>query len=277
MINTNGLKLAQDADFAQHLIQYTPGLEIYLQFDSLRDETLKILRGASLADLHTRALTRLEELGLSTTLVMTVVPGINDDQMGEVIQHALQWRCVRGVTLQPLSLAGRIALNGQLRTLTVSGLRRAIAEQSGVFSKTDILPVPCNPDTLAMAYALKLGAEVIPLTRHLEPETVLLGPRSTIVFERDPQLKDLAFKLYSTALSPEDQANCLSDLLCCLPQIAAPTLTYENVFRVLIVQLMDRHNLDLRTLKKSCIHFAQPDGRLIPFESYNLFYRGRAD
>jgi uncharacterized radical SAM superfamily Fe-S cluster-containing enzyme len=43
---------------------------------------------------------------------------------------------------------------------------------------------------------------------------------------------------------------------------------------VLIVQFMDAANLDLRALKKSCIHFAQPDGRLIPFEAYNLFYRG---
>jgi uncharacterized radical SAM superfamily Fe-S cluster-containing enzyme len=45
------------------------------------------------------------------------------------------------------------------------------------------------------------------------------------------------------------------------------------VFRVLIVQFMDALSLDIRALKKSCIHIAQPDGRLIPFESFNLFYR----
>jgi uncharacterized radical SAM superfamily Fe-S cluster-containing enzyme len=57
--------------------------------------------------------------------------------------------------------------------------------------------------------------------------------------------------------------------------VAAAKLNYENVFRVLIVQFMDIHNLDLRALKKSCIHFAQPDSKLIPFETYNLFYRGK--
>ncbi len=36
---------------------------------------------------------------------------------------------------------------------------------------------------------------------------------------------------------------------------------------------MDALSLDIRALKKSCIHIAQPDGRLIPFESLNLFYR----
>jgi hypothetical protein len=56
---------------------------------------------------------------------------------------------------------------------------------------------------------------------------------------------------------------------------APASLRYDNVFRVLIVQFMDAHSLDIRALKKSCIHIAEPDGRLIPFEAYNLFYRGR--
>ena len=65
-------------------------------------------------------------------------------------------------------------------------------------------------------------------------------------------------------------------MLCCLPRVEAPAeLSYENVFRVLIVQFMDAANLDLRALKKSCVHIVQPDGRLIPFEAFNLFYRGR--
>ncbi|MEQ1621253.1 MAG: radical SAM protein [Methylococcales bacterium] len=275
MINTNGISIATDSAFAEKLASYSPGLEIYLQFDSLNDDTLKKIRGATLADVHQRALERLEALGISTTLVMTVLPGINDDQIGDVIQHALQWQCIRGVTLQPVSDVGRLTIENKTKRLTVSGIRRAIAEQSELFSKEDVVPVPCNPDTLAMAYALKLNGKVIPLTRHLGPEALLAGPRNTIVFERDPALKEQVFKLFSTNHSPESQASCLSDLLCCLPRVAAPALNYQNVFRVLIVQFMDIHNLDLRALKKSCIHFAQADGKMIPFEAYNLFYRGK--
>jgi uncharacterized radical SAM superfamily Fe-S cluster-containing enzyme len=104
---------------------------------------------------------------------------------------------------------------------------------------------------------------------------LLAGPANTIVFERDPALKQQLFKLFSTNHSPESQANCLSDLLCCLPQVDAPHLAYDNVFRVLIVQFMDARNLDIRALKKSCIHMVQPDVRLIPFESFNLFYRDK--
>ena len=138
MINTNGLILASDTEFTERLAHYTPGLEIYLQFDSLRNDTLKSLRGAHLAETHRRALERLEALGISTTLVMTVVPGVNEDQIGEVIQHALTWRCVRGVTLQPVSLVGRaegahwdsrdIAVWDAVSSLTSARIRRLIRE-----------------------------------------------------------------------------------------------------------------------------------------------------
>ena len=106
------------------------------------------------------------------------------------------------------------------------------------------------------------------------PETLIRGETSTIVFERDPALRDAVFKLFSTNHSPESQAGCLFRLMCCLPKIEAPaTLGYRNVFRVLIVQFMDAVSMDIRALKKSCIHIVQPDGRMIPFESHNLFYR----
>jgi uncharacterized radical SAM superfamily Fe-S cluster-containing enzyme len=182
---------------------------------------------------------------------------------------------VRGVTIQPVSNAGRNEQwNEREHRLPVSAVRRLIAEQSGLFTERDVLPVPCNPDTLAMAYALKVDGQVLPLTRWLDEKALLSGDRSTIVFEDDPNLKAAVFQTFSTNHSPDSQARCLSDLLCCLPQVSAPpSLNYQNVFRVLIVHFMDAETMDLRALKKSCVHMARPDGKLIPFESFNLFYR----
>ena len=54
---------------------------------------------------------------------------------------------------------------------------------------------------------------------------------------------------------------------------APDELGYRNIFRVLIVQFMDAHAFDVRSVKKTCIHIVHPDGRLIPFDTYNLFYR----
>ena len=39
------------------------------------------------------------------------------------------------------------------------------------------------------------------------------------------------------------------------------------------MQFLDAHNFDVRSVKKSCVHIAHPDGRIIPFDTFNLFYR----
>ncbi|HEX7642715.1 MAG TPA: radical SAM protein [Burkholderiaceae bacterium] len=279
MVNTNGIVLAQDPAFVRRLASYAPGLEVYLQFDSLRAEVHQALRGADLTRIRRQALENLNAANLSTTLVVTLKKGLNDGEIGDIVDFALAQPCVRGVTLQPIQDAGRVEnYDPRLHRLTVSEVRRKLAEQSRLFTLQDIVPVPCNTDTLAMAYALKTGDKTVPLTRYLDPQTLVEGSGNTIVFERDEALKntvkDQVFKLFSTNHSPESQANCLSELMCCLPLVSAPqTLRYDNVFRVLIVQFMDAYSLDIRALKKSCIHFALPDGRMIPFESYNLLYR----
>lgn len=275
MVNTNGLRIAQEPDFAARLAGYQPGFELYLQFDSLRDEVHKDLRGAKLRDIRLRALEQLNRHDISTTLVVTVKKGLNDQELGEIIEFALQQPCVRGVTFQPIQAAGRLENYDPARDrLTLSEVRRRILEQTPLFQPDDLIPVPCNPDCLAMAYALKLGDRVQPLTRFVSPETLVSKGRNTIVVERDEALREHVFRLFATNHSPESQACSLSDLLCCLPKLMAPgDLGYRNVFRVLIMQFIDAHGFDLRAVKKSCVHIAQPDGRIVPFDTFNLFYR----
>jgi uncharacterized radical SAM superfamily Fe-S cluster-containing enzyme len=275
MVNTNGLRIAREPDFAERVADYQPGFELYLQFDSLRDDVHKDLRGAKLRDVRLKALEHLNRHDISTTLVVTVKKGLNDDELGSIIEFALTQPCVRGVTFQPIQAAGRLeGYDAERDRLTLSEVRRSILEQSAIFRPDDLIPVPCNPDCLAMAYALKLEDKVLPLTRFVSPETLVSKGRNTIVVERDEALRAHVFELFATNHSPESQACSLSDLLCCLPQVQAPAeLSYRNVFRVLIMQFIDAQSFDLRAVKKSCVHIAQPDGRIIPFDTFNLFYR----
>ena len=252
-----------------------PGFELYLQFDSLRDEVHQVLRGAKLREIRLRALEALNAHGISTTLVVTVKKGLNDHELGEIIDFALQQPCVRGVTFQPVQNAGRTE-NHQVKRdrLTLTEVRRRILEQSRLFRPEDLIPVPCHPDSLAMAYALKLEDRLLPLTGLVPPEVLIEGGRNSIVLEKDDGLRDAVFKLFATNHSPQTQACSLADLLCCLPQVQAPAgLDYRNVFRVLIMAFIDAESFDLRSVKKSCVHIAQPDGRIIPFDTFNLFYR----
>ena len=275
MVNTNGVRIARDRAFAEQLAAYKPGFEVYLQFDSFEEGALRTLRGEDLREVRRQALDRLDELGISTTLVVTLMKGVNDHEIGAIIDHALTRSCVRGVTLQPVQEAGRLTGYDPARDrLTLTEVRRRILEQTQVFRPEDLIPVPCHPDSLCMGYALKLGGKVQPLTGLIDPEVLIEGGRNTIVYEQDPAIRDAIFKLFSTNHSPESGAATLRDLLCCLPRVQAPAgIGYDNVFRVLIMQFIDAAAFDVRSVKKSCVHIVHPDGRLIPFDTYNMFYR----
>jgi len=276
MVNTNGIRIATEEGFAERLAEYMPEFELYLQFDSLRREPLMQLRGADLRAVRQKALEKLNRLNISTTLVVTVERGVNDVEIGSIIDFALQQPCVRGVTFQPVQQAGRLkGYDAGKNRLTLTEVRRRILDQTSVFKPEDVIPVPCHPDSLAMAYAIKLGGKVVPLTRMIEPDVLINGGRNTIIYEQEPAVREHIFKLFATNHSPRSQAVTLKELLCCLPQVLAPkNLGYENLFRILIVQFIDAQSFDLRSIKKTCVHIAHPDGkRLIPFDTYNLFYR----
>lgn len=203
MVNTNGIRIAQDAAFTDRLASYAPGFEIYLQFDSLREGPLRELRGADLRRVRLDALDRLDALNLSTTLVVTVRKGLNDDELGEILRFAIGRRCVRGVTFQPVQDAGRVdGFEPAAHRLTLTEVRRKILEQCPWFTPADLVPVPCHPDCLAMAYALKRpqdGIPITPLTRLIPPEVLLNAGRSTIAFEKDAARQKAFVKAWSAA------------------------------------------------------------------------------
>jgi uncharacterized radical SAM superfamily Fe-S cluster-containing enzyme len=275
MLNTNGIKIAREKDFAKRLKTYMPGFEVYLQFDSLNARPLEILRGEDLRDIRRRALDQLNEHDISTTLVVVLKKGVNDHEIGEIIDFALQQKCVRGVTFQPIQDAGRVEnFNPETDRLTLSEVRRGILNQSPIFKPEDVIPVPCHPDCLAMAYALKLDGNVVPLTSLIDPQLLLAGEGNTIVYERNPQIRTEIFKAFSTAHSPNSATMALKQLLCCLPTVQVPSgVGYGNLFRIIIMQFLDQWNFDVRSVKKSCVHIAHPDGRIIPFDTFNMFYR----
>jgi uncharacterized radical SAM superfamily Fe-S cluster-containing enzyme len=275
MVNTNGVKIAESEAFTAQLASYAPDLEIYLQFDSFERDPLVALRGVDLRAVRTKALERLNTHGISTTLVVTLKKGLNDHEIGKIIDFAIEQPCVRGVTFQPIQDAGRAdSYDSATDRLTLTEVRRKILEQTKVFRAEDVIPVPCHPDALAMAYALKLAGRVTPLTGMIEPDVLINAGRNTILYEQDQAVRDGVFKLFATNHSPTSGATTLRELLCCLPSVLVPEqLGYKNIFRVIIMQFIDHHAFDVRSVKKSCVHIVHPDGRIIPFDTYNLFYR----
>lgn len=274
MLNTNGIRIAKDIKFVEKLATYMPDFEIYLQFDSFKPEVLEKLRGEDLTEVRKKAIEHLNQFNISTTLVITLQKGENDDEIGQIIEYALQQKCVRGVTFQPTQVAGRNDNYDDISgRITLTEVRRKIYEQYPIFTPQDLIPVPCNPDALCMAYALKIDGEVFPMTHLINPEDLLNNSKNTIVFEHDEKLKTHMLNLFSTGISVDCAEGEFNELMCCLPRVQSDTLNYNNLFRILIMNFMDAHDFDVRAVKKSCVHIVSDKMKIIPFETMNLFYR----
>jgi 7,8-dihydro-6-hydroxymethylpterin dimethyltransferase len=278
MINTNGVRLAKDPEFAHQLARYGPGFEVYLQFDSLSAHPQEVLRGEDLRHVRMKALEHLNAANLSTTLVCVVRKGLNDHELGDILRFAQAQPCVRGVTFQPVQEAGRTEqYTAATDRLTLTEVRAGILAQYDGFTPADIIPVPCHPEGIAMGYALKNQvdgkAEVIPLSRFIDPAQLLIehGPTNTIRHE----VRDKLLTAFALNHSPESGEMSVGSLLCCLPEFDVPeSIGYESLFRVLIIDFMDVRTMDVRSVKRSCIHIVHPETlKIIPFDTYNLFYR----
>ena len=132
-VNTNGIRLAEDGTYAKRLRD--AGLDIvFLQFDGTRDDIYRTLRGRDLLETKLEAIRVCSELRIGVTLVPTVVKGVNDDNLGEIVKLAARLAPgVRGVHFQPVSYFGRYPTAPEAEDrYTLDMLMTDIADQAGI-------------------------------------------------------------------------------------------------------------------------------------------------
>lgn len=135
-LNTNGIRIAKEDGYASFLRDAGVSC-VFLQFDGLRDSTYEVLRGRPLLDLKMKAIERCIEVGLGVVLVPTVAPGVNEDEIGDIIRFALEKHpAVRGVHFQPISYFGRCDFGGSGK-ITIPRMLRGIEEQTGGAMKAE--------------------------------------------------------------------------------------------------------------------------------------------
>jgi uncharacterized radical SAM superfamily Fe-S cluster-containing enzyme len=307
MINTNGLRLAHDRELVDQLAQRRNRTEIYLQFDGFDDDGCRTLRGEPLVQTKLRAIERLGEAGLRTILVSTVQSGVNDHELGRLVEFGLARPWITGLSFQPASYVGRHVLPDELeRRITFPDVIRGICEQTSHLSdrawqESDFSPLPCaHPNAHTLAYAFRAGKQVVPLARFVDLDSHLDLLSGRITFNRER-----ARELIGEYLS---RAACGSDCGCYDPNSlpilengrdyssgregasASPPversiaeqfftraltedLAPEDMFRITTTSFMDAYNFDIRQEMKACVHFVLPSGHIIPFSAYNLLYR----
>ncbi len=187
LLNTNGLRIAQDDAFAAELARtFRYGkFQLYLQFDGAQEAGQHFLRGADLRATRERCLERCREMKLPVTLAMTVTPE-NLPFLWEAIDFGLRWPNVRGISFQPMFGSGRIPGraarprrpeigDAQQRVPTSERLNTAdiilaaVGQSSGKLRFEDFTPLPCgDPNCATIGYLLKVGGEVRSVSDFIE-------------------------------------------------------------------------------------------------------------
>ncbi len=283
IVNSNGVRMAREPSFARAVADR--GLLVYLQFDGFRPETYRVLRGRDdLLAVKLRALENLADAGARVVLVATVLKGLNDDEVGDVVRFGAEHPAVRAVSVQPQFGAGRFVPFDPVDRMTVTDVIEAIHRDSGLFSREDFLPIPCcDPVCTAATYAYVRDGRVTPVTR-LVPVEAYLGyvantsmPNLSPVFRRDAEeMRDVLLRLYSKSAPPGTRRQAEAFRCACEPILAEMERIDElpdHVFAVTIEGFMDRFTFDVSRAVRCCIQEALPDGRIVPFCVYNTLYR----
>ncbi len=241
-INTNGLRIANEPGYVERL-RDAGASGVYMQFDGLDDEVYRIVRGAPLVATKMAAIERCREAGVQVVLAMAVILGVNDDQVGAVLDFALaNTDVVAGVALQPAFTSGRFE-PAEVSPINLSDVAFLLEEQShGIVGAYDFWPLSTSHPTCSSGTLLvPEGDTYVPVTRFMTPEEYLAG--------------------YNPA-SP--QGSVFFDLL------ASRGISAEGALSVVIMNYMDVTNFELDRIRECSMTVVMEDGRLVPFCAYQL-------
>ena len=186
---TNGIRFAQEPEFC-HAAKAAGMRLCYLQFDGVTNEANSHRKVGNLFDVKLRAIEHLAAAGIDVVLVVTVVNGVNDDQVGKVLQFAIDNADkVTVVSFQPVSFTGRDEeIDDERRhaqRYTLSHLAHDVKNQLGVTSpERDWFPLSAmNPFSDVVDLLLGANAEFGALKCGCHPNcgigTVLLVNKRT--------------------------------------------------------------------------------------------------
>jgi uncharacterized radical SAM superfamily Fe-S cluster-containing enzyme len=277
MLNTNGIRIAQDDRFLAGLADINP--TVYLQFDGFSTRTAGLLRGREdLVEIKLRALDRLAQAKLDVVLVPAIDNTVNHSEIGEIVRFGLAHRAVCGVAFQPVTYAGRFGDFDPLAHETMADVIHGIAEQTdGLFVESDFIPVPCcHPSCRSATYAFVENGTVTPLPRVVEVDKCLDYITNRTLPEVRPEVLEALEGLWSAASVPgsETAARRFRCAACNLTFSSKTTHFKRHIFTIIIQDFADAYTMDLDVLMKCCIGELIPDGRVIPFCAYNsLGYR----
>jgi uncharacterized radical SAM superfamily Fe-S cluster-containing enzyme len=294
MLNTNGIRIAKDDRFLAELARLKP--HVYLQFDGFDPQTYRALRGREdLLKIKLRALDRMAEVDIRAVLVPAIEHGINEHEIGPIVEFGLRHPAVFGVSFQSAFRAQRHPAADPMTRVTTPDILKALESQTdGLFRLSDFIPIPCcNPTCGFSTYAIITGDDVIPIPRVLEVDRYLkfLENRTMPALEKDLFLALEALWSASSTAGSESSAAHVRQVLehtdldhridgraaarCTSCQSSLPISEHtprdlaKHIFMITSRDFMDLSTFNINEIVKCCIGVMTPDGRSIPFCAYN--------
>ena len=306
-VATNGIAFARP-EFAAAAKE--AGLHtLYLQFDGITDDVYLRTRGQRLMETKLACIENCRQAGLKIVFVPTIVKGVNDHQLGDMIRFAIDnIDCVSGFSFQPVAFTGRINRRDlEAKRFTQSDMAHCIAEQTGLTDTyNDWMPLSCTSPFSKLLSALQ-DFQRPNLTSHphcamgtylfVDPVSKTAVP-ITRFFDIPAMLQDvdlLARKAEGARIKLFSKIGAWNSLRKHFKaESAPPGLTFDRflqtlqgmtdhsygrgkgdgnfTYKTLLVagmHFMDAYNYDINRVKRCVIHYTAPNGLVYPFCTYN--------
>ena len=297
ILNTNGIRIARDDAFLGELARLRDRVEVYLQFDGFRASTYRWHRGEDLRATKDAAIRRLTDARIFTTLAVAVAKGVNEDEVGAIVDLVFDTDYLAGVAIQPMFTAGRANPVDPLDRATTTGtIARFSAQTAGRVTADDFIALPCShPDCASLTYFVRRDdgsyRSVVNMIgrANLKDRLVLVGNR----IAPDDALWDALTKLLSeTALisRPELVDHLLDICEVCDLGVSGFVKTLgrwvmdrsevpveqiaKRVKRISIKTFMDAWTMNVERLQQCCVHVGSTgveDPVRIPFCARQTF------
>jgi len=301
-VNTNGVRISQDPEYPKQL--KAAGVStIYLQFDGLTPDVYKFIRGLDLYDTKMKAIENLRAAGYdSVVLVVTLIKGVNDSQLGDIIRFAAKnFDVIRCVNVQPVSLCGRLPPQEREKMrITIPDFMRAVEEQTnGAIKVSDFYPVPVvvpvskavgalkdkryvefttHPHCGMATFVIVENGKLTPVTRYGNIEKFRASLLKVYADASKGSKRKAKLRLIGAArhlkfsfLRKYVLGVLLSGDYQSLGNFVRQTLMISSM------HFMDPYNFDLERVQRCVIHYAVPDGRIIPFCTMNSIHRAEVE
>jgi uncharacterized radical SAM superfamily Fe-S cluster-containing enzyme len=306
-IASNVIRIGKSKAYLQELRD--AGLStIYMQFDGVTPGPYLEARGTDLLPLKKQAIQNAREVGMeSLVLVPTVVRGVNDDQLGDIIRFAAENRdVVRCVNFQPVSITGRIdhASRNKMR-ITIPDCIHMIEEQTdGKIPADAWYPVPSMMPVGRALGLIKGGPELelsshfacgmstfiffdekgdfAPITEVIDVDKflVLLEEISNLFADQKRGASKRAKAKLAAGIRHIKKKGIIKDLLSAFLDRGDYDSLAQFMRRIIMIGMMhfqDPYNLDLERVQHCDINYSVPDGRIIPFCTMNTIHRSRVE